>query len=65
LLSHINVFGCDAFVPFPKEKRNKLENKAVKCIFIKNKDGVKGYKLWDPLLRKTTYNQDAIFKEVR
>jgi hypothetical protein len=47
-LSHLIFFGCDAFVHVPKEKRNKLDNKALKCIFIGYKDGMKGYKLWDP-----------------
>jgi hypothetical protein len=51
-LSHLKVFGCDAFVHVPKEKRNKLDKKEVKCIFIGYKDGMKGYKLWDPASRK-------------
>jgi hypothetical protein len=33
-VSHLKVFGCDAFVHVPKEKRSKLEKKVVKCIFI-------------------------------
>jgi hypothetical protein len=28
LVSHLIVFGCDAFVHFPKEKRRKLDKKA-------------------------------------
>jgi hypothetical protein len=34
LFSHLKVFGCDEFVHVPKEKRSKMEKKAVKCIFI-------------------------------
>jgi hypothetical protein len=26
---------------------------------------MKGYKLWDPSSRKTIYNRDVVFKEVR
>jgi hypothetical protein len=63
-LSHLKVFGCDAFVHVPKEKRNKLDKKVVKCIFIGYKDGMKGYKLWDPASRKTMYSRDVVFKEV-
>ena len=33
-VSHLKVFGCDAFVHVPKEKRSKLDKKVVKCIFI-------------------------------
>ena len=43
--SNIKVFGCDAFVHVPKEKRSKLDKKEVKCIFIGYKEGMKGYKL--------------------
>jgi hypothetical protein len=64
-LSHLKVFGCDAFVHVPKEKRSKLDKKEVKCIFIGYKEGMKGYKLWDPASRKTMYNRDVVFREVR
>jgi hypothetical protein len=50
-VSHIKLFGCDAIVHVPKEKRSKLDKKAVKCIFIGYKEGMKGYKLWDPASR--------------
>jgi hypothetical protein len=65
LLSHPRVFGCDAFVLVPKEKRNKLDNNALKCIFISYRDGMKGYKLWDRIFKKTIYIRDVIFREVR
>jgi hypothetical protein len=44
-VSHLKVFRCDAFVHVPKEKRSKLDKKAVKCIFIGYKEEMKGYKL--------------------
>ena len=55
-LSHLRVFGCDAYVHIPKEKRTKLDNKSERCIFIRYKDGLKGYKLWNPETRKVVYN---------
>jgi hypothetical protein len=61
-VSHLKVFGCDAFVHAPKLKRSKLDKKAIKCIFIGYKEGVKGYKLWDPASRKTMYSQDVVFR---
>eukprot|EP00253_Pinus_taeda_P030986 PITA_30986 len=33
-LSHLRVFGCDAYVHVPKEKRTKMDSKSEKCIFI-------------------------------
>jgi hypothetical protein len=47
-LQHLKVFGCDAYVHVPKENRSKMDKKVEKCIFIGYKDGVKGYKLWNP-----------------
>jgi hypothetical protein len=64
-LQHLRVFGCDAYVHVPKENRSKLDNKAEKCIFIGYKDGVKGYKLWNPETKKIVYNRDVVFREVK
>ena len=55
-LSHLRVFGCDAYVHVPKKKRTKLDNKSERCIFIGYKDGLKGYKLWNPETRKVVYS---------
>jgi hypothetical protein len=59
-VSHLKLFGWDSFVHVLKEKRSELDKKAVKCIFIGYKDGMKGYKLWDPASRKTLYSRDMI-----
>ena len=64
-LSHLRVFGCDAYVHVLKEKRTKLESKSERCIFIGHKDGLKGYKLWNPVTRKVMYNHDVVFREVK
>ena len=42
-----------------------MDNKAKNCIFVGYKDGIKGYKLWNPITRKIVYNQDVIFQEVK
>ena len=64
-LSHMRVFGCDAYVHVPNEKRTKLDSKSEKCIFIGYKGGLKGYKLWNPVTRKVVCNQDVVFREVK
>ena len=61
----MKVFGCDAYVHVPKEKRTKLDSKFEKCIFIGYKDGLKGYKIWNPVTRKVVYNRDVVFREVK
>ena len=55
-LSHLRVFGCDAYVHIPMEKRTKLDNKSERCIFIRYKAGLKGYKLWNLETRNIMYN---------
>ena len=42
-----------------------MDSKSEKCIFIGYKDGLKGYKLWNPETRKVVYNQDVVFREVK
>ena len=62
-IKHLKFFGCDAYVHVPKEKRSKLDNKAEKCIFIGCKDGMKCYKLWNPITKNIVYSQDVVFRE--
>ena len=62
-VSHLKVFGCDAFLHVSKEKRSKMDKKAVNCIFIGYKDGMKCYKIWDLASRKTMYRRDVVFRE--
>jgi len=64
-LSHLRVFGCDAYVHVPKEKQTKLDSKYEKCIFIGYKDGLKGYKLWNPVTQNVVYSGDVVFREVK
>jgi len=42
-----------------------LDSKSEKCIFIEYTDGLKGYKLWNPVTRKVLYSRDMVFKEVK
>ena len=54
-LTHLKVFGCDAYVHVPKENMSTLDKKAEKSIFIGYKYGLKGYKLWNPETKKVVY----------
>ena len=43
----------------------KIDNKVVKCIFIRYSYGVKGYKIWDPIAQKVFYTISVIFRETK
>ena len=47
------------------EKRRELGNKVEKCVFIGYKYGLKFYKIWNLVIRKTIYSCDVIFREVK
>jgi hypothetical protein len=40
-LLYLKVSGCDSFVHVPKEKRNNMDKKEFKCIFIGYEEGMK------------------------
>jgi hypothetical protein len=64
-LTHLKVFGYEAYVHVPKENKSKLDKKAEKCIFIGYKDGIKGYNLWNPETKKVVYSRDVVFREMK
>ena len=51
-ISHLRVFGCDAYLHGPKEERSKFESKSLKCCFVGYADTQKGFHLWDQVHRK-------------
>ena len=42
-----------------------MDSKSKKCIFIGYKDGLKGYKLWNPTTRKVVYSRAKVLIEVK
>jgi hypothetical protein len=64
-LTHLKVFGCDAYVHVPKESRSKRDKKDEKCIFIGYKYGLKDYNIWDLETKKVVYSRDVVFREMK
>jgi len=62
-ISNMRIFGCKAYVHVPKEKRNKLEAKAVECRFIGYCEGTKGWRFYEARTRRLVKSRDAIFLE--
>ena len=61
--SHLKVFGCKAFAHVNKEHRQKLDDKAIPCIFVGYGDEEFGYRLWDPEKRRIIRSRDVVFHE--
>lgn len=62
-ISHLRVFGSDAFVHTPKQRRNhKFDNRSKKGIFI-GYDKVKAYRVYFPKDDKVVISKDVDFKE--
>ncbi|KAG9444753.1 hypothetical protein H6P81_016093 [Aristolochia fimbriata] len=62
-LAEKGIFGSIVYSQVPKELRKKFDDKSVKCIFIGYHNQMKGYKLYNPVTRKTLASRDVIFKE--
>jgi hypothetical protein len=65
-LENLIFFGCDAYVYYvPKDKRSKLDYKVEIFIFIGYKDGIKGYKILNPITKIIVYSRYVLFREVK
>ena len=58
-LYEVHVFGCVCYVHVPKEKRKKLDPKAIKCIFLGYSETSKGF------IVQSTTSRDVKFFEDR
>jgi hypothetical protein len=66
LLSHIlRYLAAMHMFMFQRKIGVRLDKKAEKCIFIGYKDGLKGYKLWNPETKKVVYSRDVVFREMK
>ncbi|MCO5604581.1 hypothetical protein L7F22_058749 [Adiantum nelumboides] len=62
-VNYLRVFGCLAYAHIPQQLRGKLDDKAVKCIFVGYSSGSKGYRLYNPATNKIFESRDVIFAE--
>ena len=62
-VGHLRAFGCNVFMHVPDEKRQKLDKKAVKGIFVGYPEGSKGYKIFIPESKKFSRSRDVKFLE--
>lgn len=62
-LSHLKIFGSDAYLHIPRDERAKFDPKAIRCKFVGYCDTQKGFRLWDPEANKVRVGRDVIFNE--
>ncbi|MCO5554081.1 hypothetical protein L7F22_007607 [Adiantum nelumboides] len=60
-VSYLCVFCCLAYAHIPQQLRGKLDDKAVKCIFVGYSSGSKAYRLYNPAINKIFESRDVIF----
>ena len=64
-LRHLKIFGCKALVIIPAAFRMKLDSKSKECIFVGYSDNTKGYRLVDPVIKKSQIARDVVFSETQ
>lgn len=55
--------GCIGYVHIPDVKRNKLDDKSIKCVLLGFSSESKAFKMFDPVLKKVHISRDVIFEE--
>lgn len=59
---HLRVFGTECFVHFPKQKRQKFDQKSNKGYLVGYCGEKDGYRIWLPKMNKIECSQNVIFK---
>lgn len=62
-VTSLRIVGCVAYAHVPDEKRQKLDDKGEKCIFLGYSDRTKGYKLFNPTTNVVIISRDVTFSE--
>ena len=62
-MSHLCVFGCQAFAHVQKDKWKSFQPKSRKCIFLGYLVDYKGWKCWDPERNEVFISHDVRFVE--
>lgn len=59
-VNHFKVFSCIASVYIPSQKRQKVKDNSVKCIFVGYNIETKGYQFYNPLTKQLIVSRDVV-----
>lgn len=62
-LNTLRVFGCIAFAHVPNQKRKKLDDKGIECIFVGYSETSKAYRLFNKTNKTIIVSRDVTFIE--
>ena len=62
-LAHLKVFECSCFVHLPSSKRDKLDSRAVKCIFLRYSQTQRDIDVMIPYKKEIYVSKDILFTE--
>lgn len=62
-LSHVRVFGSEAFVHVPKQFTRKFDARSKKVLLVRYKDNSNNYRLYNPETKNVTVSRNVIFHE--
>ncbi|MCO5574123.1 hypothetical protein L7F22_027902 [Adiantum nelumboides] len=62
-ITHLHIFGCDAYAHIPKKDRSKFDAKSRKLIHVGYNSVSSSFHLYDPALQKIEHSRDVIFNE--
>lgn len=60
-IDYLRIFGSEVFVHIPKERRRKLDPKAIKCTFVGYDNHSKAYRVWNPISNRIEVARDVVF----
>ena len=62
-VAHLKIFGSTAYMHVPKEKRQKLDDKSSKCIFLGYNAVSEAYRVYELKSKKVHITREVIFDE--
>lgn len=62
-IDSLHVFGSNAYVHVPKEKRRKWDSKSIDGVFVGYSENTKGYRIWYKNVGKVVVACDVVFEK--